>query len=208
MSEPTRANVVVLASGSGSLAQALIDAAAGEYPARVVALISDRADAQALDRARAGGIATEVVAFRADDRAAWDHQLAGAVSAYAPDWVVSAGFMRLLGPAMLSAFPQRIINTHPALLPAFPGAHGVRDALRHGVRVTGATVHLIDSGTDTGPILDQRAVLVADDDDECSLHERIKQVERVMVVEMVARLAQMTRSGAHLTLRGRKVLWT
>lgn len=204
---PTHATVVVLASGSGSTAQALLDAAIGEYPARVAAVISDRVAAPVLQRARAAGVPAEVVPFRADDRGGWDQELTDVVRSHTPDWVVSAGFMRLLGPAMLAAFPQRIINTHPALLPAFPGARAVHDALAHGVRVTGATVHLIDAGMDTGPILDQRPVEVGIGDDENTLHERIKQVERVMLVETVARLARVTCAGTSLTVLGRQVVW-
>lgn len=203
----TRCSVVVLASGSGTLVQALLDASAGGDPVDVRAIVTDRADAPVLQRAADAGIPGRVVRFDRSDRAAWNAQLAQVVSEYSPDWVISAGFMRVLGPEMLAAFPQRIINTHPALLPSFPGAHGVRDALAHGVRVTGATIHLVDAGTDTGPILDQRAVAVADDDDEASLHERIKQVERDMLVNVVGRLATLTRSGASLRIEGRKVIW-
>lgn len=203
----TRCSVVVLASGSGTLVQALLDASAGGDPVDVRAIVTDRADAPVLQRAADAGIPGRVVRFDGSDRAAWNAQLAQVVSEYSPDWVISAGFMRVLGPEMLNAFPQRIINTHPALLPSFPGAHGVRDALAHGVRITGATIHLVDAGTDTGPILDQRAVAVADDDDEASLHERIKQVERDMLVNVVGRLATLTRSGASLRVEGRKVIW-
>ena len=137
------------------------------------------------------------------DRAAWDSALRDAVESFEPDWIVSAGFMRILGPAMLSAFPMRVVNTHPALLPSFPGAHAVRDALDHGVRVTGSTMHLVDEGVDTGPIVDQRPVLVEDDDDEASLHERIKVVERELLVDVVRRLAT---HNVHIS--GRKVSFT
>lgn len=123
------------------------------------------------------------------DRAVWDVALTEAVAAYDPDLVVSAGFMKLLGPAFLDRFGGRIINTHPALLPAFPGAHGVRDALAYGVRVTGSTVHLVDAGVDTGPILAQEAVAVLPGDDEATLHERIKVVERRLLAEVVAAVA-------------------
>ncbi|SUA48055.1 Phosphoribosylglycinamide formyltransferase [Nocardia africana] len=123
------------------------------------------------------------------DRSAWDIALTDAVAAYAPDLVVSAGFMRLFGPKFLERFEGRIINTHPALLPAFPGAHGVRDALAYGVRVTGSTVHLVDAGVDTGPILAQEPVAVLPGDDEASLHERIKVVERRLLAETVAAVA-------------------
>ena len=182
------ARVVVLASGTGTLMQALLDAQDAAYS--IVALVCDVPDAQALDRAAAAGIPTTVVR-PADfpDREAWNAGLAAAVEAHAPDWVVCAGFMRVLGSAFLTAFPQRIVNSHPALLPSFPGAHGVRDALAYGVRITGCTVHMVDDGVDTGPIIAQRAVEVLDSDDEASLHERIKVVERELLVDVVRRLS-------------------
>ena len=189
-------------SGAGSLLQALLDACASPtYPAKVVGVIADAPSATGLQRATAAGVPIRVVAL-ADhpDRAAWDVALRDALESFEPDWVVSAGFMRILGREVLSAFPLRVVNTHPALLPSFPGAHAVRDALAHGVRVTGSTIHLVDEGVDTGPIIDQRAVSVHDDDDEDSLHERIKVVERDLLVDVVRRLA--TRS-VHVS--GRKV---
>jgi phosphoribosylglycinamide formyltransferase-1 len=124
------------------------------------------------------------------DRAGWDVGMAQAVGVFAPGLVVSAGFMRILGGAFVERFAGRVINTHPALLPAFPGAHAVRDALAHGVRVTGVTVHVVDDGVDTGPIIAQRAVDIAPDDDEASLHERIKVVERELLVDVVGRIAR------------------
>ncbi|MGY1692241.1 phosphoribosylglycinamide formyltransferase [Geodermatophilus sp. SYSU D01105] len=186
---PPRARVVVLLSGSGSLCAALL-AAADEpgYPATVVAVGSDR-DAAGLEHARRRGIPTFVRALRDHpDRAAWDRALAGAIAEHRPDLVVSAGFMKIVGPAVLDAFGGRLVNTHPALLPAFPGAHAVRDALAAGVEVTGSTVHLVDAGVDTGPVLAQREVPVLPGDDEARLHERIKTVERELLVETVARL--------------------
>jgi len=181
--------VVVLISGSGTLLQALIDdvaADAGAYS--IVGVVADRAGIEGLGRARQAGIPTVVVCPSTYAvRSAWDVALADAVGGFSPDLVVSAGFMRILGPAMLSAFP--VINTHPALLPSFPGAHGVREALVHGVKITGTTCHWVDSGVDTGPIIDQRAVRVEPDDDEASLHERIKVEERELLVEVVRRLA-------------------
>ncbi len=123
------------------------------------------------------------------DRATWDAAITEATAAHRPDLVVSAGFMKILGPEFLSRFEARVVNTHPALLPAFPGAHAVPDALAYGVRVTGCTVHLVDAGTDTGPILAQQAVEVLDGDDEATLHERIKVVERQLLVEVVGALA-------------------
>lgn len=179
--------LVVLASGTGSLFVRIAEAvAAGDVPAELVALVTDR-DCPALRRAAELGVATVVVApGDHDGRAAWDAALAARLQELRPDWLVSVGFLRILGPAVLGAFPQRILNTHPALLPAFPGAHAVRDALAHGVRVSGCTVHLVDAGTDTGPVLAQQAVPVLPDDDEGSLHERIKVVERDLVVAVCA----------------------
>ena len=195
---PAPARVVVLASGSGSLLQALLDEA-GTCGVEVVAVVSDRRGVAALDRARAAGVEPAVVTVSDHpDRAAWDAALADTVAAAGPDLVVSAGFMKVLGPAFLARFGGRTINTHPALLPAFPGAHGVRDALAYGVKVTGATVHLVDDGVDTGPVLAQEAVVVDPDDTEETLHERIKVVERRMLVETVAALV---RHGATTTGR-------
>jgi phosphoribosylglycinamide formyltransferase-1 len=184
-----RARVVVLLSGTGSLCAALLAAAddAG-YPAEVVAVGSDR-PAEGLEHARRRGLPTFVCAVGDHpDRAAWDRALAAEIAAFGPDLVVSAGFMKLVGPAVLAAFGGRLINTHPALLPAFPGAHAVRDALAAGATVTGSTVHLVDAGVDTGPVLAQREVPVLPGDDEATLHERIKTVERELLVETVAQL--------------------
>jgi phosphoribosylglycinamide formyltransferase 1 len=186
-----RSRIVVLLSGTGTLCAALLAAAADSaFPAEVLAVGSDRADAAGLALARDQGIETFVTALRDHpDRAAWDRALAAELTGRRPDWVVSAGFMKLFGPAVLAAFPGRVLNTHPALLPAFPGAHAVRDALAAGVRTTGATVHLVDAGIDTGPVLDQQPVPVFPDDDEARLHERIKAVERELLVRTVAALA-------------------
>ncbi len=186
-----RTRLVVLVSGSGTLLQALLDACADRhYPAEVVGVVSDNPAAAGLGRARAAGVPGVAVALSDHpDRGAWDLALRDALEAFEPDWVVSAGFMRILGPAVLAAFPLRIVNTHPALLPSFPGAHAVRDALAYGVRVTGSTLHLVDEGVDTGPIIDQRPVVVEADDDEASLHERIKVVERALLVDVVRRMA-------------------
>ncbi|MDQ3733071.1 MAG: phosphoribosylglycinamide formyltransferase [Actinomycetota bacterium] len=182
------ARLVVLASGAGTLLQALIDARVDPtYPAEVVAVASDRADAYALARARRQGIATQlVVAAGFDDRASWDAALTDAVAAYEPDLVVLAGFMKILSPGFLQRFSGRVINTHPALLPAFPGAHAVRDALESGVAVTGASVIWVDEGIDTGEVIARTEVPVLAGDDEASLHERIKVAERQMLVRVVA----------------------
>ena len=184
-----RARVAVLLSGTGSLCAALLAATEDpDYPAEVVVVGSDRA-AAGLEHARRRGIPTFTCAL-ADhpDRATWDRALADTLASYEPDLVVSAGFMKLVGPAVLTELGGRLVNTHPSLLPAFPGAHAVRDALAAGATVTGATVHLIDAGLDTGPIIDQREVAVRPDDDEPRLHERIKEVERELLVETVAQL--------------------
>jgi phosphoribosylglycinamide formyltransferase 1 len=183
------ARLVVLASGTGSLLESLLDAAVGEYPARVVAVGVDR-DCRAVEIAAAASLPTFTVRL-ADhpDRDAWDAALTEAAAVHSPDLVVSAGFMKILGPQFLSQFCGRILNTHPALLPAFPGPHGVAEALAYGVKVTGCTVHLVDAGTDTGPILAQQPIPVFDDDDEETLHERIKVTERRLLVDVIAAVA-------------------
>ena len=193
------ARLAVLVSGSGTLLQALIDAPSPEFA--IAGVISDKTDAFGLQRARDAGIATDVVSpAQYQDRDAWNAQLVSALGSLQPDWIVCAGFMRILGEQVLRAYPGRIINSHPALLPAFPGAHGVRDALAYGVCVTGCTVHLVDTGVDTGPILAQQAVTIEPDDDEQSLHERIKVVERAMLVQTVRDLCRLG-----CTVNGRKV---
>lgn len=193
--------VVLLASGAGTLVQSVLDSAASpDCPYRVTALVSDR-HCEAVARATAAGLSTAVVRPGDHaDRASWDRELASVVSGLAPDWVVSAGFMRILGQAFLSEFPGRVLNTHPALLPAFPGAHAVRDALAYGVSVTGCTIHLVDAGVDTGPVIDQRAVPVRPDDTEATLHERIKVVEREMLADVLSAAAR-----GQLHIEGRKV---
>jgi phosphoribosylglycinamide formyltransferase-1 len=179
----------VLLSGTGSLCAALLAATDDPaYPAEVVAVGADR-PAEGLAQATRRGLPTFVCAVRDHpDRDAWDRALAAEIAAHRPDLVVSAGFMKIVGPSVLGAFGGRLINTHPALLPAFPGAHAVRDALAAGAAVTGATVHVVDAGVDTGAVLAQREVPVLAGDDEASLHERIKAVERELLVETVAQL--------------------
>ena len=186
-----RTRFVVLASGTGTLLQSLLDATADPgFPAQVVAVGADVPDAIALDRATKAGVPTFVLPVEDfPSRTAWDDALTAAIAEWSPDWVFCAGFMRILGSATLSQFSDRIINTHPALLPAFPGAHAVRDALAYGVRVTGCTMHLVDEGVDTGPIIAQAPVHVDASDDEASLHERIKMAERSMVVGTIAAIA-------------------
>ena len=183
--------LLVLVSGTGTLLQALLDACADPaYRATVVAVGSDRPAVGGLDRAAAAGVPTFVHPLApGTDRERWDAELTDLVAAHAPDLVVSAGFMKLVGATFLARFGGRMINTHPALLPAFPGMHGPRDALAHGVKVTGATVFLVDAGVDTGTILDQVAVRVLDDDTVQSLHERIKVAERDLLVAITHSLA-------------------
>ena len=199
---PPRSRLVVLVSGSGTNLQALFDASNDPtYPAEVVAVGADDASAFGLVRASDASVPTFVVPLTAyPERTDWDSALAEAIAAHAPDWVVCAGFMRILGPSVVERFRGRLINTHPALLPSFPGAHGVRDALAHGVRVTGCTVHLVDEGVDTGPVLAQAVVEIEADDTESALHDRIKTVERALLVETVAALA-----APGCTVTGRKV---
>ena len=174
----------MLASGTGSLFKALVEAQDKSY--EVVALITDNSEAGAIGIAASAGIQVAVIALSDfDDRSAWDLALADCIDYYQPDLVVSAGFMRVIGEAGVTRFAGRLINTHPALLPAFPGAHAVRDALAAGAKETGSTVHFVDSGVDTGPVIVQKSVAVLDGDDEASLHERIKVVERELLVEVV-----------------------
>src|SRR6266581_3682367 len=197
-----RSRLLVLASGEGTLLQHLIDACAADLAgAQVVAVGADRHGARALDRARAARIETFVCRVPDyADRAAWDKALTEACAGFRPDLVVSAGFMRLLGPRFLAEFAGRCINSHPALLPSFPGMHGVRDALAYGVKVTGCTIFMVDAGIDSGPVIAQAAVPVLDDDDEASLHERIKLAERSRLADTVGRMA---REG--WTVQGRKL---
>ena len=192
------ARLVVLVSGGGTNLQALIDATtaskdsptAPDHDAEIVAVGADRDDIEGLARAERAGIPTFVVRTSDhDDRADWDVALADAVAAHDPDLVVLAGFMKLAGPAFLGLFGGRTINTHPSLLPSFPGMNAPRDALDHGVKITGATLFVVDEGVDTGPIIAQVAVPVLDDDDVETLHERIKTEERAMLVDWVGRLA-------------------
>jgi phosphoribosylglycinamide formyltransferase 1 len=199
------ARLVVLSSGSGTLLQALIDACADPaYGAKIVAVGSDRAGIEGLERAARANIPTFIEPLQDHPlRAEWDRALTADVASYEPDLVISAGFMKLVGPEFLARFEGRMINTHPTLLPSFPGVHGPRDALAYGVKITGATVFLVDAGIDSGVILDQRAVPVADDDTVESLHERIKAAEREMLITITHQLA--TRSWR---VADRKVLWT
>jgi phosphoribosylglycinamide formyltransferase 1 len=187
-----QARLVVLVSGEGTNLQALIDACARpDYGATIVAVGADRENIGALDRAAGAGIPGFVLRVRDfPAREAWDRALSDACAAYQPDLIVCAGFMRLVGKAFLDRFTGRCLNTHPSLLPSFPGMHGVRDALDYGVKVAGCTVFLVDEGVDAGPVLAQACVPVADDDDEATLHERIKVAERALLVDTVGRMAR------------------
>ena len=172
--------VVLLASGSGSLAQSIIDARdSGKLNIEILQIISDK-QSQAIERASAAGISTTYLPM-VEDRSIWDTQLFETVEKLNPDLVVSVGFMRILAAPFVSKFPT--INTHPALLPKFPGVHAVRDALNAGAQVTGSTVHWVDAGIDTGTVIAQKEVVVLPQDDESSLHERIKIVDRELIVE-------------------------
>jgi phosphoribosylglycinamide formyltransferase-1 len=197
------ARLVVLVSGTGTNLEALLTACADPtYGADIVAVGTDRPDCAALDIARRRGIPTFTTAVDDyADRHAWNDALAVELDACDADLVVCAGFMRVLGNAIVEAYAGRIVNTHPALLPSFPGPHAVRDALAYGVKVTGVTVHFVDAGVDTGPVIAQTAVVVRSDDDEASLHARIKAVERPLLVSAVGRLV---RGGYRLD--GRKVV--
>jgi len=187
------ARIVVLVSGSGTNLQALIDAEAADpaFGATIVAVGADRTGIQGLVRAEQAGIPT--FALRVKDfagREEWDRALRDKVAEYEPDLVVSAGFMKLLGPDFLAAFDGRVINTHPALSPSFPGMHGPADALAYGVKITGCTVFFVAGGVDDGPVVAQAAVPVEAGDDVESLHERIKTAERALLVDVVGRLAR------------------
>ncbi|GGC93380.1 phosphoribosylglycinamide formyltransferase [Tersicoccus solisilvae] len=181
--------LLVMVSGSGTGLQSVLDAvAAGRLDVEVVAVGTDVPGCGGVARAERAGVPTFAVPRdRFEDRAAWNDALEAAIAAHEPDLVLFAGFMRIVGPGVVRRF--RIVNTHPALLPAFPGAHGVRDALAYGARVTGVTVHVVDDGVDTGPILAQRAVDIAPGEDEQSLHARLKDVEHRLLVEVLGELA-------------------
>jgi phosphoribosylglycinamide formyltransferase 1 len=186
------ARLVVLVSGAGTNLQALLDACADPtYGAQVVAVGAEREGIEGLARAERAGIPTFVRRVaQSTSREHWDIAMTDTVAAFDPDYVVSAGFMKLAGQTFLSKFAGRYLNTHPALLPSFPGMNGAADALDYGVKITGATLFVVDAGVDTGPIVAQVAVPVEDDDTVGSLHERIKVAEREMLVQNVGRLAR------------------
>jgi phosphoribosylglycinamide formyltransferase 1 len=182
----------VLVSGSGTNLQAILDAVQrGELDAEVRIVLSNRADAYALERARKAGVRTCIVSHRDfEDRARFDRKLVDELRAAGASTIVLAGFMRVLTAAFLDAFPGRIINIHPALLPSFPGTHAQRQALQYGVKVAGCTVHFVDAGTDTGPIIAQAAVPVQDDDTEVTLGARILECEHELLVSVLRWMAE------------------
>ncbi len=200
------ARLAVLVSGGGTNLAALLSAidADPDFGGEVVVVGSDRPDAGGLQRAEEAGISTVVERLADhDDRRAWEDALIAALTAHRPEVVVLAGFMRLLTGEFLSRWPDRVINTHPSLLPAFRGANAVRDALEYGVKLTGSTVHLVDEEVDHGPVIAQRGVAVADDDTEETLHERIKAVEHELLPECVKLLSQgrLVVDGRHVRVR-------
>lgn len=197
------ARLVVLVSGAGTNLQALLDACADPgYGAEVVAVGADRGGIEGLARAERAGVPTFVHRLEDfEDRRRWDGQLTSSVAGFEPDIVILAGFMKLVSADFLARFAGRVVNTHPALCPSFPGTTGPADALAYGVKVTGATLFVVDAGVDTGPIVAQTVVPVEDDDDVEGLHERIKTAERAMLVDSVGRLA---REG--FRIEGRRVL--
>lgn len=187
------ARLVILASGAGSTLQALLDSVrTGDLDAQIAAVGSDRPECAAIQKASAAGVPTFAYPLGPGaDRALWNGQMSEAIAGYAPDLVILAGFMRVLGPEVVRRF--RIVNTHPSLLPSFPGAHAIRDALAHGVRVSGVTVHWVDEGLDSGPILAQAAVDVLPGDTEESLRQRIQDVEKPLYLTTIRSLAKELR---------------
>jgi phosphoribosylglycinamide formyltransferase-1 len=191
-------SLVVLVSGQGSNLRSLLTASEdARFPARVVAVGSDRDDAAGLEVAERFGIPTFTVAFSSyGDRAEWGDAMLEQIVQWRPDLVILSGFMRLFPPRVVDALSPNMINTHPAFLPEFPGAHGVRDALAAGVEQTGASVIVVDNGVDSGPIIARERVPVVPGDTEASLHERIKLVERRLLIQAVLDIAN-----AHIDLK-------
>ncbi len=197
----SKPRLVVLASGAGTLLQALLDSPVGMH---VCAVGSDNPHCHAIERARQRAIPTFSVAVEdCSSRDEWNQRLLAQLEVQEPGLIISAGFMRILGSLIVQRYPHRIINTHPALLPAFPGAHAVRDALAYGAKVTGCSVHFVDEGVDTGPVIAQQSVTIYPSDTEQSLHERIKDVERLLLVSVVE---QMVAENVHI--EGRRVFFT
>jgi phosphoribosylglycinamide formyltransferase-1 len=203
MPRPEPLRIGVLASGRGTNLQAIIDAIeAGRLDARIAVVVSDKADAPALDRARKHGAKALFVNPRDfSDRESFDRGVAAVLAEHKVELVCLAGFMRILTPAFLAAFPDRVMNIHPALLPSFPGLHAQRRALEHGVKVSGATVHFVDEGVDSGPIILQVAVPVRDDDTEESLSERILAEEHKIYPKAIQLFAE-----GRLQIEGRRVV--
>jgi phosphoribosylglycinamide formyltransferase-1 len=200
---PVPSPIVILASGSGTTLQAVLDLHVSGA-VRVAALGVDRPGTGAEIRAEKAGVPVFSCPFTAyAERSAWDEALTDAVAGHEPGWVLLSGLKRLVGPPLLHRFPGRVLNMHPALLPSFPGLHAARDALAHGVKVTGTTLFLVDAGTDTGPIVAQRPVPVLDTDTESTLHERIKDAERALLTEWIPQIADRG-----LTVTGREVRLT
>lgn len=190
--------IVILASGAGTLLQSVIDAQLNNV--EILAVGADR-PCPAIQRATTAGLKTFIADYQPGitDRKQWNKELGQTLASFSPDFIVSAGFMRIIGPEVVQQFSGRILNTHPALLPAFPGAHAVEDALNYGVRITGSTVHIVDSGVDTGPIVAQQAVVVDHQDTPETLHERIKTLERELLVRVLESIAEHG-----ITIDGRK----
>ena len=184
-------NLGVLVSGNGTNLQAILDAVArGALDARVRCVISNKSDAQALERARSAGVPALSISHKVHPtREAFDEAVLAALREHAVEWVVLAGFMRVLTPGFLRAWGGRVVNVHPALLPSFPGVNAVKQALDHGVKVTGCTVHFVDDGVDSGPIIAQRAVAVHEGDDEVSLGARIHRAEHELFVSVLSDIA-------------------
>jgi len=198
------ARIVILASGRGSNFEAIENAARnGRLKASVVAVVSDKSDAPVLKKAADAGIPNIAFLLRRGfvDRAAYDKALAELVSGFRPDFVALAGFMRILGPAFIERFKAKVVNIHPALLPSFPGTDAQKQALDYGVKVTGCTVHFVDEGTDTGPVIMQKAVPVMEGDDEATLSQRILTEEHILYVEALRLLTE-----GRVRLDGRKVV--
>ncbi len=197
----SRVPVAVLISGSGTNLQALIDACASDdFPATIAVVVSNRRDAFGLERARQAGIPAVWIPHRGKARAEFDGELVACLQAHGVEWVCLAGFMRIVTEVLLGAFPGRVLNIHPALLPAFPGTHGQAQALGGGVRIAGATVHFVDGGTDTGPIVAQGAVPVLPEDDEDALKQRILRVEHRLYPQVLRQAAE-----GRLRVEGRTV---
>jgi len=197
--------VAVLVSGSGSNLQALLDASAGDpgFGSRIVVVISDRPGVSALERATRAGVPAEVVRWvEFGDRESFSAAICDTAERYGAEALILAGFMRILSPTAIDRYPNRIINIHPALLPAFPGAHAVPAALAHGVKVSGVSVHFVDDEVDHGPIIAQRAVPVQADDSEETLHARIRKEEHLLLPQVVKAFA-----AGRLRVDGRRVIW-